>query len=128
MLIVRAPQLCGRVADKSGPYRVSPEGSPLGRKQRATGLAHRRLSTRMGWVCAQPAPTRGCHGAIRADVSLAGEDQFGWGHGQHSRVGLASNVGRQGRLLAVDSCRALGRGQASGLSAVAVPLSTGSHS
>ena len=26
MLIVRAPQRCGRVADKSGPYRVSPEG------------------------------------------------------------------------------------------------------
>ena len=68
ILTVRAPQLCGRVADKSGPYRVSPEGSPLRRKQRATGLAHRRLSTFTGSSCAQPAAPYGGHGAIRADM------------------------------------------------------------
>src|SRR4051812_33937169 len=69
ILAVSAPQLCGRVADKSGPDRVSPEGiAPYaGSRERLDSptAACRRSTVRPALGQHRP---YGCQGAIRADI------------------------------------------------------------
>ena len=68
MLAVRAPQLCGRVAGKSGPYRVSPEGIAAPTPEAESDWTRPPPRAAFpGSPCAQPASTPLAAGTIRAE-------------------------------------------------------------